>query len=97
MTSFSNLPIPKLFEDRPATSEETAVAKQLAADQCLRWSSCGKTTRARLIEQARRAIKTLDETRAADYASEGPDSKPIEALILRAYRKCWRRLAGAGA
>lgn len=56
MTSFVNLPIPKLFDDAPPKPEELAVAKQLAADQCLRWSSCGKATRARLIEQARRAI-----------------------------------------
>lgn len=59
MSSFSNLPIPKLFDDRPPTDVELAVAKQLAADQCLRWSSCGKTTRARLVEQARRVIKAF--------------------------------------
>lgn len=64
MTAFTNLPIPKLFDDKPATPEELAVAKQLAADQCLRWSSCGGSTRARLVEQARRAIKALDEARS---------------------------------
>lgn len=65
MTSFTNLPIPKLFDDAPPTDVELAVAKQLAADQCLRWSSCGKATRARLVEQAKRAIKALDAARAA--------------------------------